>query len=592
MNLHSHVMAWNYAALQLNSVGKFVVRPREKVSGYRLPAGAFLYVSCGRAKVRIDDTEFEADRDFVCHAGRDSILHIAQASQIFEYYLIGYQAIDADPCSGQPSPLRWPGDPFKEQYGFMPRTAIPLRQKVEQMHRQWQRAGTLEQFHAKALFHQFVYEVLGELLEAGRAAETTDLVNLAVRHIGAHYAEPLTLESLASTLNCTGRQLQRLFKAKLLIGPIEYLIQLRMDKAKALLRQTDVPLKQIAEAVGYEDGYHFSRMFKKHAGVSPGLYREQDRSAAGERRRHFPSRPSRNAIAAPEPQGYSNFGSSLGKHRVIPHLRGELVLTRKPIRIAVLDYQYIDHLAALGEVPVGSVIGTSDNSAFPAYLADRLSDVKVLGTKEMPDLEAIIASKPDLIICTRFQEELYDRLSMIAPTLMFDRNEDWRFTLLKIGRIVGKTREARRLIDRYRKKLEKLQAALASHLAGKTVALVRPRDRIIRLHTTAHRTAELLYRDLGLAAPGMTVGAGNTSLPISLETLPNLHADHLFVLEDDSNLQLAEEFRSTPIWRELEAVRGNRVYTANTTLWVGYYGPIAIGRVLDEVAKALLRPAT
>ncbi|MFB9279330.1 ABC transporter substrate-binding protein [Cohnella cellulosilytica] len=592
MHLHSHVMAWNYAALQLNSVGKFVVRPGESVKGYRLPAGTFLYVGRGKARVRVDDTEYEAESDFVCHAGRGSSLHIAQAEQVFEYYLIGYQAIAADPSSSQPSPLRWPGDPFKEQYGVMPRTPIPLRLKVEQMHGQWQQAGTLEQFHAKGLFHQFVYEVLGELLEAGRDEESADLVSLAVRYMSAHYAEPLTLESLSSLLNCTGRQLQRLFKTKLLIGPIDYLIRLRMDKAKTLLRQTDVPLKQIAEAVGYEDGYHFSRMFKKHENVSPGLYREQGRSAAGERRRHFPSRPSRNAIAAPEPQGYSNFGSSSGKNRVIPHLKGELVLTRKPARIVVLDYQYIDHLAALGEIPVGSVIGTSDNSAFPAYLADRLGDVKVLGTKEMPDLEAILSCEPDLIVCTRFQEELYDRLSMIAPTLMFDRNEDWRFTLLKIGRIVGKLREARRLLDRHRKKLERLQAALADHLAGKTVALVRPRDRIIRLHTTAHRTAELLYRDLGLAAPGMTAGAGNTSLPIPLETLPNLRADHLFVLEDDSNLQLADEFRSTPIWRGLEAVRENRVYTANTTLWVGYYGPIAIGRVLDEVAAALLRPAT
>lgn len=592
MNRHRHVMAWNDAALQLNNVGKFVVRPRESVNGCRLPAGAFLYVSSGKAAVRIDDREFEAERDFVCHTGRDSTLHIAQAAEIFEYYLIGYQAVDAAPRGGQPSPLRWPGDPFREQYGLMPRAPIPLRQKVEQMHRQWQQAGTLEQFHAKALFHQFVYEVLGELLEADRGAEAADLVNLALRYLSVHYAEPLTLESLSSTLNCSGRQLQRLFKAKLGIGPIEYLIQLRMDKAKTLLLQTDVQLKQIAEAVGYEDGYHFGRMFKKHVGISPGLYREQARTAAGDHRRHCPSRPSRNAIAALEPQGYSISGSSSGRNRVIPHLRGHLLLTRKPARIAVLDYQYVDHLAALGEFPVGSVIGTSDNSDFPAYLADRLGDVRVLGTKELPDLEAIIACEPDLIVCTRFQEELFDRLSRIAPTLMFDRNEDWRFTLLKIGRIVGRTREARRLLDRHRKKLEQLQAALTDRLAGKTVALMRPRDRMIRLLTTAHRTAELLYRDLGLAAPGMIVRAGNTSLPVSLETIPDLDADHLFVLEDESNLKLAEEFRSTPIWRGLEAVRGNRVYTANTTLWVGYYGPIAIDRVMDEVAAALLKPAT
>ncbi|MFC4601379.1 ABC transporter substrate-binding protein [Cohnella hongkongensis] len=592
MNLHGHVMFWNDAALQLHSVGKYVLRPGERLNGYRLPAGAFLYVARGSARIRLGGASFAAQSGFVCHAGCGADLQIGRPEGRLEYYLIGYQAYRAEPSAGQPSPMRLPGDPFRTPYGFQPRNPIPLRLQAERMHQHWQQDGALERFRAKAIFHQFVYELLGELLAREEGAETDDPVVRAVRHIGAHYAEPLTLESISSLLNCTGRQLQRLFKERLRIGPIEYLIQLRVDKAKTLLRQTDAPLKQIAESVGYEDGYHFSRLFKKYAGISPGLYREQAGEQEGERRRYLPSRSSRSAIAGSEQRSYSSLGSFAGKDRSIPHLRGDWIPARKPERIVVLDYQYLDHLTALGEAPVGSVIGTSDRASFPAYLADRTSGIRVLGTKENPDLEAILALQPDLIVCTRFQEDLYDRLSLVAPTLMFDRNEDWRFALLKIGRIVGRTGEARALIERHRKKLEKLQAALADLLAGRTVALVRPRDRMIRLHTTAHRTAELLYRDLGLTAPGMTVRARDTSLAISLEALPELRADHLFVLEDDSNLGLADEFRSTPVWRALDAVRENRVYTANTTLWVGYYGPIAVDRVLDEVAAALLRPAT
>ncbi|XID91656.1 ABC transporter substrate-binding protein [Paenibacillaceae bacterium WGS1546] len=592
MNLHVHAMSWSYAALQLLDVGRYVLRPGENANAYRLQNGEFLYAFRGKAGIRIDGTAYAANCDFVCHAGCGASVEIVPIEGPFEYYRVGYLAVAVEPGSGQPTPLRRSVEPFGLHYGFAPRNPVPLRMSVEQMHRQWTQAGTLRRLQAKALFHQFAYEALRELLERESAAETADPVRSAVRYIGEHYAEPLTLDSIASVPGCTGRQLQRFFKDKLLIGPIEYLIRLRLSKAKTLLCETDVPLKQIAEAVGYADSYHFSRLFKKHEGVSPGRYREWAKCADDRDRRQYSLRLSRNTIVAGKSGRYSGFEDKMRHSRTIAHLRGELRLERKPEKIVVLDYQYLDHLAALGEIPAGSVVGTSDRSAFPAYLADRTGGVKVVGTKEAPDLKAIIEAGPDLIVCTVFQEALYDRLSMIAPTLLFDRNEDWRSALLKFGRIVDKEREARLLLDRHDRRLAKLHKTLADRLAGKTVALIRPRDRIIRLHTTAHRTAEVLYRDLGLAAPRMTVGKEKTSFPLPLEAMTDLDADHLFVLEDDSNGELADEFRSTPTWHGLEAVRRNRVYTANTTLWVGYYGPIAIGRVLDEVAAALLRRAT
>lgn len=591
MNLHVHAMSWNDAALQLLDVGRFSMRQGESLTAYRLQNGAFLYAFRGKARIRIDGTAYAAESDFVCHAGRGASLEIEPLEEPFEYYRIEYVAVEAQPGSGQPSPLRRSVESLRLHYGFAPRNPVPLRMNAEQMHRMRSHAGTLQWLQAKALFHQFVYETLRELLERERGTEATDLVQSAVRYIGEHYAEPVTLDSLAFVLGCTGRQLQRQFKDTLLIGPIEYLIRLRLSKAKTLLGQMDVPLKQIAEAVGYADSYHFSRLFKKHEGVSPGRYRERANRADDCSRRHYPLRLSRNAIVAAGSGSYSGFDDDPRHSRTITHLRGELTMERKPGRIVLLDYQYIDHMAALGEIPVGSVIGTRDKSPFPDYLTDRLGDVQVLGTKEAPDLKAIIGAEPDLIVCTEFQEALYDRLSMIAPTLLFDRNEDWRSALLKFGRIVGKDREARRLLDRYDRKLAQLHSTLVDRLGGKTVALIRPRDRIIRLHTTAHRTAEVLYRDLGLAAPRLTFGKEKRSLPLPLEAMSDLDADHLFVLEDDSNGELADEFRSTPIWHGLKAVRGNRVYTANTTLWVGYYGPIAIDRILDEVAAALLRKA-
>ncbi|MNC23159.1 Iron(3+)-hydroxamate-binding protein YxeB precursor [compost metagenome] len=74
---------------------------------------------------------------------------------------------------------------------------------------------------------------------------------------------------------------------------------------------------------------------------------------------------------------------------------------------------------------------------------------------------------------------------------------------------------------------------------------------------------------------------------ISIEVLPELGADHIFLLQDDTNKALTAEFQSTSIWKNLSAVKDNRVYEENTAQWIGYYGPIAINLIVDQIADAL-----
>ncbi|MFC5652657.1 ABC transporter substrate-binding protein [Paenibacillus solisilvae] len=660
MSIQHHLLLWNYAALRVLDVRRAALHPGENLSAYQLPASVFLFSTRGKARVLLDNIEFEADNCYVCHADKGAFLDIEQVSEPFEYYLVFYKAVIAMPNFRELARLQQSSNPFQEQYGLAPHYPIPLFMRIEQMYQKWQQSGNLEPLHVKALFHQFVYELLLQLQQQGCETKRPSLVNQAARYIQEHYAEPITLKALAALLDSSERQLQRQFKAMLGSGPMEYLIQVRLDKAKTLLQDTDFPLKEIAEAIGYTDSYYFSRMFKKYIGVSPSLYKEQARQTADSR--HNPSRLSRLPIAAGRSRRYSvidddnhyqyksggaihmyrsskaalaislvlslalmlsacsgttgtntNSGGSStnsvnaqtadtgqannakgevaaesSKPRTIKHLKGDLVLEQTPEKIAVLDPQYIDQMMVLGEQPIGSVIATTDKTQFPEYLADKLVDVKVLGTKDEPNVEAIVAAAPDLIICTEFQDKIYDKLVKIAPTIMLDRNEDWRTTLLTVGQIVDKEQEAQKVLDDYDKKVTDLKAALVGKLKGQTVALLRPRDKMVRLHTTSHRTAEILYKDLGLTAPKMAVDAENTSKSISLEVLPELNADHLFLLKDDSNAELTDEFQKTSIWKGLSAVKANQVDTFNTTLWIGYYGPIAINLVVDEIAKALL----
>jgi YesN/AraC family two-component response regulator len=87
-----------------------------------------------------------------------------------------------------------------------------------------------------------------------------------------HYNENITLERLAGIAGLSPSHYSRLFKKYAGHSPIDYLLHLRMDRAKELLVLSDYRLKAVAESIGYTDELYFSRMFKKIVGISPSEF--------------------------------------------------------------------------------------------------------------------------------------------------------------------------------------------------------------------------------------------------------------------------------------------------------------------------------
>lgn len=94
------------------------------------------------------------------------------------------------------------------------------------------------------------------------------------KYIDQHYKETLTLEGVAGQFNLSSYYVSKLFKAQFHISFIEYVTDVRMKKAKELIRDVSVPLKEIAITLGYRDPNYFSRVFKKTTGYSPSEYRK------------------------------------------------------------------------------------------------------------------------------------------------------------------------------------------------------------------------------------------------------------------------------------------------------------------------------
>ncbi|MFB5268249.1 helix-turn-helix domain-containing protein [Paenibacillus enshidis] len=619
MSIRDQILLWSYASVDIVDIRRGDLQPGEEFD-YCAPAELFLVSGSGMARIETGGVICSAEEAPVVHVEKGTRLYISQASNGLEFFLILFKASLPHPLPGGLTEPQTAVQHFRTCYAVPPGAAAVYRSMSSDMDRLWQQEEPLTRLETKQRLYAFVHLLLTELERLEGAEEKTeeqDMIAAALRHMEACYSEPLTLSSLAERLRISPRQLQRGFKARFGHSPMEHLIGIRLEHAKRLLEQGNRPVAQIAEEVGYPDSYYFSRLFKKKTGLSPRGYKQM--LTAGNLSsevkctncRISPSAVSQTVIVPARFDSYHQRGRATQSFRAllsltlmctgglahadgkirIPHMRGTLELEREPQRIAVLDYQYADQLLSLGICPAGSVTCSVETDGLPVTLMESIGSMARLGTKEQPDLQALAELRPDLVVCTSFQEQCYGELLAIAPTVMFDRYEDWRLTLLRFGELVDRKQQALEALDTFNAKLDRLRRGLEGG-GEQTVALIRPRDGSIRLHTDRHRTARLLYEDLGLAPPPLAVKQPGTSSLIPLEALLELQADRLFVLTDNKNREQTRLYQQSPLWRSMSAVRSGRVRHCHTALWTGYYGPLAMNRVIDEIAETLLSPFT
>lgn len=109
---------------------------------------------------------------------------------------------------------------------------------------------------------------------------STSPVDKAIEYIHAHYLDSLTLQEVANVVHVSKNYFSILFKKTTGHNFIDYVIDLRIQKAKELLHATDLKIYEVAERSGTSDVKYFSKLFKKITGWTPNEYREQKRSTS------------------------------------------------------------------------------------------------------------------------------------------------------------------------------------------------------------------------------------------------------------------------------------------------------------------------
>lgn len=94
-------------------------------------------------------------------------------------------------------------------------------------------------------------------------------------YVSEHFCEQIPLERFAEKFGVSESYLSRSFKDVLGIGMREYINVLRIRKAQEMLEDTDAPVSEIAEAVGFDSASYFGRVFMNHLAISPSQYRKE-----------------------------------------------------------------------------------------------------------------------------------------------------------------------------------------------------------------------------------------------------------------------------------------------------------------------------
>ncbi len=239
------------------------------------------YVLSGEGKYRIDDRIYdvrEGDLVIINSGVMHQALFCPQVEVPTTEFFVGFSNIRISGCPANYMPLP-NGECVLHTTGELSQRLFRLCSSME-AENAVRRQGRY--FMLKSYLIQMLLLVIREQCEPmerprGCDFETANrkyVVDKIVEYIEDHYNEKISLDQIAENMYLSPFYISRIFKSETGSAPIRRLINIRLEKAKELLEGGyQGSIQEVAAMVGYDDAYHFSKLFKKRYGVSPSQVR-------------------------------------------------------------------------------------------------------------------------------------------------------------------------------------------------------------------------------------------------------------------------------------------------------------------------------
>jgi AraC-like DNA-binding protein len=261
VNINDLAGYFSKTSVRIINVNRSIIPSGGKCFGvFTPPFSGLIFPLRGRAKMSFDGVTYEMAPGKVFHNGPNMALDKeVLGDSVWDFMVIHYQ-VDDHGKDVFPYGL--------SHYQLDSGHSTRINDMLHRLHHICITSGNLPTLRAKSLFLSILDEIL-TCASSRRNISDQELVEQAIEYMKSHYMEPITVSELAGQYGLNNKQFAYLFQKYAGMGSNEYLIELRMRRAKELLCSTASSVMEISACVGYVDPYHFSKLFKKRTGFSP-----------------------------------------------------------------------------------------------------------------------------------------------------------------------------------------------------------------------------------------------------------------------------------------------------------------------------------
>ena len=273
----------------------------------------------------------------------------------------------------------------------------------------------------------------------------------------------------------------------------------------------------------------------------------------------------------------------------VQHKLGTTKLNSKPKKIAVLELSFLDSLHNLDIDPVAIADDGESNKVTDVTNGEKIDYVSV-GDRKEPNLEELSSMDLDLIIAdTSRHSEIYEDLSKIAPTIVLDSidssYDEYIENFETIAKIVGKEDVAKTKIEEAEKVLSDVKDKAKDKVSDEEVLTVSPKNDEYTAHTSSSFVGQVLEK----AGFKNAIQSDDREASLSLEQLVEINPDIIVYMRDDIDTTIYTQWKNTQLYKSLDAVKNNKVYTTVAKgPWTQYRGFISVNTLTKEMSGWLL----
>ena len=273
----------------------------------------------------------------------------------------------------------------------------------------------------------------------------------------------------------------------------------------------------------------------------------------------------------------------------VQHKLGTTKLNSKPKKIAVLELSFLDSLHNLDIDPVAIADDGESNKVTDVTNGEKIDYVSV-GDRKEPNLEELSSMDLDLIIAdTSRHSEIYEDLNKIAPTIVLDSidssYDEYIENFETIAEIVGKEDVAKAKIEEAEKVLSDVKDKAKDKVSDEEVLTVSPKNDEYTAHTSSSFVGQVLEK----AGFKNAIQSYDREASLSLEQLVEINPDIIVYMRDDIDTTIYTQWKNTQLYKSLDAVKNNKVYTTVAKgPWTQYRGFISVNTLTKEMSGWLL----